>query len=201
MGAVGHRPAWITHPRVCARYLWSIITPPVVGTGLRGTEGMRYPSPAIPGISALGRACPSSAWGRCWQGAAEGRGEGTDPRGDPVPCGSQAVSVHAGCEAGRPEEPQCHHSLLLETPLACHPLTHLQARRDAAAKPAWLGRRTAPATGSLSLVHTEPHRPTWRSSLSTHLTAARRTHAQMLFFSRATTIGEPSPRSSRAFMA
>lgn len=73
---------------------------PAAGTGLRGTEGMRNPSPAIPGISVLGRAHPGSAWGRCWQDEAEGRGEEIDPGGDPVPCGSRAVSVHAGCEAG-----------------------------------------------------------------------------------------------------
>lgn len=111
-GVGWHCPTHITHPRSCARYLWSIITLPAAGTGLRGTERMRNPSPAIPGISVLGRTHPSSAWGRCWQSTAEGGGEGTDPGGDPVPCGSWAVSIHAGCGAGRPEEPRCHHSLL-----------------------------------------------------------------------------------------
>lgn len=81
-----------------------------------------------------------------------------------------------GAELSRPEKPQCHHSLLLETPLACHPLTHLQAKRDAAAKTTGPGRRIAPATGSSRLVHAEPHRPTWKFSLSTHPVAARRGH-------------------------
>lgn len=72
LGADGHNPPCVTHPGVCARYLWSII--PL----LCGTEGMRNPYPAVPGISVLGRARPGSARGRCWQSAAEGGGEGTD---------------------------------------------------------------------------------------------------------------------------
>lgn len=144
--------------KVCARYLWSIISPPAVGTGLRGTEGMRNLPPAIPGIPVLGRARPGSARGTCWQNAAEGGGEGTDPGGDPVPCGNRAVSVPAGCGASRPEEPQCHHSLLLETPLACHPLTHLQARREVAAKLGRAGGRSLrrAARGWDALNHTVP---------------------------------------------
>ena len=176
MGTGGHSSTRITHPRVCARYLWSIIALPATGTGLRGAEGMRNPSPAIPGISVLGRAGPGGARGRCWQSAAEGGGEGTDPGGDPVPCGSRAVSIHAGREAGWPEEPRCHHNLLLETLLARHPLTHLQARKAAAAKPAGLGRRTAPATGSSRLAHAEPHRPAGRFRLLTQAIAVRRMH-------------------------
>lgn len=131
---------------------------------------------------------PGGDAGRAQRKAEE---RGTDPGGDPVPCHSQAVSVHAGCRASRPEKPQCHHSLLLETPLACHPLTHLQEKRDATAKTTGPGRITDPTTGSLRLVHSEPHRPTWKFSLHPSRGSKKGTHTQtQMFFSfRTTTIG------------
>lgn len=77
-------------------------------------------------------------------------------------------------------------SLLLETPLACHPLTHLQAKRDAAAKTTGPGRRIAPATGQLIPPGNSASPPIpWQQEGDTHT----HTHTQMRFSFRATTIG------------
>lgn len=111
--------------------------------GHGGTEGMRNPSPAIPGLSVLGRARPGSARGRCWQSAAEGGGEGTDPGGAPVPCGNPAPSVRTGPAGGAEMSPRCS----VGAPAR---LTHPQDGRDAVPKArGWAGQR----------VHTEPQLP------------------------------------------
>lgn len=52
--------------------------------GHGGAEGMRNPSPAIPGLSVLGTARPGSARGRCWQSESGRRRRGDRSRGCPL---------------------------------------------------------------------------------------------------------------------
>lgn len=132
--------------------------------GHRDTEGMRNPSPAIPGLSVLGRARPGSARGRD-AGRARRKAEEKGRIPGVPPC--LAAIRRLPFAPGRPEEPKCHRGLLFEPPPpACRALTHPRDGGDAAAKAAGLGRtagthRTSAPTRSSASPPTPWHPARW----------------------------------------
>lgn len=131
---------------------------------------------------------PGGDAGRAQRKAEE---RGTDPGGDPVPCHSQAVSVHAGCRASRPEKPQCQsfvrNPARLPSPDSspgeegCGCQNHRSGQENSPCNGAARGwytlNRIVPPGNSAS-----PPIP-WQQEGDTH------THTQMRFSFRATTIG------------
>lgn len=91
---------------------------------------------------------------------------GTDPGGDPVPCHSQAVSVHAGCRASRPEKPQCQS--FVRNPARLPSPDSSPGEEGCGCQNHRSGQENSPCNGAAH--------PTWKFSLSTHPVAARRGH-------------------------